>query len=98
MAVNIEIKARLHDFDHLYAKAQALSDTLCQVIPQEDTFFNCPFGRLKLRQLSPQHGQLVYYQRADISGPKHSDYKIFKTDDPAGLKEILSQAFGVRGV
>lgn len=98
MPVNIEIKARVHDFDGLYAKAEKLSDLPCQVIPQEDTFFNCPLGRMKLRELSPQHGQLVYYQRADMNGPKHSDYKIFETENPAGLKAILSQAYGVRGV
>ncbi len=98
MAVNIEIKARVHDFASLKQRAEQLSDTPCQVIPQEDTFFNCPHGRLKLRQLGPQLGQLVYYIRADISGPKHSDYKIFATDDPAGLKLILSEAYGVRGV
>ena len=98
MPVNIEIKARVHDFESLYKKAKKLSDTPCQVIPQEDTFFNCPQGRLKLRELNPQLGQLVFYQRADIQGPKHSDYRIFETHRPAELKEILSDAYGVRGV
>jgi predicted adenylyl cyclase CyaB len=98
MAVNIEIKARVHDFAALRHRAAQLSDAACQVIPQEDTFFNCPTGRLKLRELSPGRGQLVYYQRADISGPKHSEYHIFETSDPSRLKEILSQAYGVRGV
>ena len=32
------------------------------------------------------------------AGPKHSDYKIFETDNPAELKLILAQAYGVRGV
>jgi predicted adenylyl cyclase CyaB len=98
MPVNIEIKARVPDYDRLYKLAELLSERPCQVIPQEDTFFNCPHGRLKLRELSQQHGQLVYYQRADLSGPKHSDYQIFDTDNPALLKVILTQAFGVRGV
>ena len=98
MPANIEIKARVHDFRQLQQKAEQLSDTPYQVIPQEDTFFNCPHGRIKLRELSSQHGQLVYYQREDFTGPKHSEYKIFETDNPAGLKEIFSVAFGVRGV
>ena len=68
------------------------------MIPQEDTFFNCPHGRLKLRELTPQHGQLVYYHRQDVTGPKHSEYQIFETDNPAGLKVILAEAYGVRGV
>ncbi len=98
MPVNIEIKARVHDFVAIRRKAESLSDTPCQVIPQEDTFFNCPNGRIKLRVLEPQRGQLVYYQRQDISGPKHSDYQIFDTADPAGLMAIMAGAFGIRGV
>jgi predicted adenylyl cyclase CyaB len=96
--VNIEIKARVNDFEALRRSAEQISDTPCQVIPQVDTFFNCPQGRLKLRELNPQRGQLVYYLRQDITGPKHSDYQIFETSDPAGLRQILSQAFGVQGV
>ncbi len=98
MPVNIEIKARVHDFSELRQRADQLSDAPCQVIPQEDTFFNCPHGRIKLRELGPQHGQLVYYLRQDSVRPKHSDYKIFETDNPAELKIIMAQAYGVRGV
>jgi predicted adenylyl cyclase CyaB len=98
MPANIEIKARVYDFADLQQKAEQLSETPCQVIPQEDTFFNCPRGRIKLRELGPERGQLVYYVRQDISGPKHSDYKIFETNNPAGLKLILAEAFGLRGV
>ncbi len=98
MAINIEIKARVRDLAGLRQAAEQISDSACQVIPQEDTFFNCPNGRLKLRELGPSRAQVVYYQRADISGPKHSDYQIYETDHPSVLKEILSQAFGVRGV
>ncbi len=98
MPVNIEIKARVQDFNALKQKAEQLSDSPCQMIPQEDTFFNCPNGRIKLRELSPEHGQLVYYLRQDTAGPKHSDYKVFETNNPASLKVILSQAYGIRGV
>ena len=98
MPANIEIKARVADFESLKKAADQLSNSGCQVISQEDTFFNCPAGRLKLRELNPQRGQLIYYQRQDIVGPKHSEYKIFDTNDPAGLKLILETAFGIRGV
>lgn len=98
MPANIEIKARVQDFESLRVIAERLSDTPCQVIPQEDTFFYCHDGRLKLRELGPDRGQLVYYQRQDTNGPKHSEYKIFETGNPAGLKTILAEAFGIRGV
>ena len=98
MAANIEIKARVHDIQALRRRAEALSDTPLQVIPQEDTFFNVPKGRLKLRQLAPDFGQLVYYGRTDASGPKRSDYLLAGTSDPSALKAALTAALGVRGV
>ena len=98
MPANIEIKARVRDLADLRKRAEALSDTPVQVIPQEDTFFNSPRGRLKLRQLGPQRGQLVYYERNDAAGPKRSDYLIAETSDPSALKAALTAALGVRGV
>ncbi|HEX9090856.1 MAG TPA: class IV adenylate cyclase [Anaerolineales bacterium] len=98
MPANIEIKAHISDFERLQKLAAQLSEAPCQIIPQVDTFFNCPHGRIKLRELSADHGQLIYYQRADIAGPKHSEYQIFETTNPAGLKSILSDAYGIRGV
>ena len=98
MPTNIEIKARVHDMARLRARAEAISDTPVQVIPQEDTFFHTPKGRLKLRQLQPDQAQLVYYERPDQDGPKRSNYHIFETSDSQGLKTALSLALGIRGV
>jgi predicted adenylyl cyclase CyaB len=98
MPTNIEIKAIVRDFASLRGRAEELSDTPVQVIPQEDTFFHTPKGRLKLRLLKPDLAQLVYYERPDRDGPKRSNYHIFETSDPAGLKTALSLALGIRGV
>ena len=98
MPTNIEIKARVHDMAGLRKRAEGVSDTPVQVIPQEDTFYHVPKGRLKLRQLRPDLGQLVYYERPDQDGPKHSNYHIFETGNPQGLKTALQMALGVRGV
>ena len=98
MPTNIEIKARVHNPGELRRRAEKVSDTPVEVIPQEDTFFYTPKGRLKLRQLRPDFAQLVYYERPDQDGPKRSNYHIFETQDPAGLKTALSLALGVRGI
>ena len=98
MARNIELKAIVRDMDELRRRAEAMSDTPCQVIEQEDTFFHTPRGRLKLRRLRADYGQLVYYLREDSHGPKHSEYSIYETDHPEQLKAILAAAYGVRGV
>ncbi len=98
MPVNIEIKARVKDFEAARARAQALSDSPVQIIPQTDTFFRTTTGRFKLRVFAADRAQLVYYDRPDLEGPKRSEYFIFDTDEPDHLLRVMSRALGVRGV
>lgn len=98
MATNIEIKARVRDFEGLIKLAEELSGGPGEVIPQEDVFFHTPTGRLKLRILAPDQGELIYYERENASGPKPSNYYLSSTTAPQPLKEVLSAALGVRGV
>ena len=98
MPSNIEIKARVRNFDEIRRRAEDLSDSPVEVIPQEDTFFNTPHGRLKLRLLAEHRAQLIYYTRPDQEGPKRSDYHISHSSDPANLKRVLELAYGIRGV
>lgn len=98
MPSNIEIKAYAKNFDEIRRRADALSDTPAAVIPQEDIFFNTPHGRLKLRILSTNQGQLIYYARPDQEGPKRSDYQLSLTNDPENLKYVLKLAYGIRGI
>jgi predicted adenylyl cyclase CyaB len=95
---NIEIKARVQNFDEIRRRAEDLSGSAVEVIPQEDTFFNTPHGRLKLRLLAENRAQLIYYTRPDQEGPKRSDYHISHSSDPASLKRVLELAYGIRGV
>ena len=98
MPANIEIKAHARDFETIRSRAEKLSDSVMEVIPQEDFFFNVPQGRLKLRILAPDSAQLIYYTRPDQEGPKRSDYHIAHTSDPDNLKRVLELAYGIRGV
>jgi predicted adenylyl cyclase CyaB len=98
MATNVEIKARVGDPGRLQALVEALSDTPATVIPQEDVFFCTPGGRLKLRVLAPDEGQLIYYEREDASGPKQSNYMLSCTGEPDTLQAVLAGALGVRGI
>ncbi len=97
MARNIEIKARVDDFSALYEKIALLSDGLPDIIEQDDTFFVCPHGRLKLRTLAPDRGELIFYQRPDKAGPKTSFYTLSETHDPDSLRETLTLAYGAAG-
>jgi predicted adenylyl cyclase CyaB len=97
MPRNIEIKARVKNFEALQQQVEAISDTPVEVIPQTDTFFHAPQGRLKLRELTTR-GELIYYERQNVSGPKQSNYMLSRTDDPQSLEALLAAALGVRGV
>lgn len=98
MPANIEIKARARDFEGIKSRAEGLSDTPVQIIPQEDIFFNVEKGRLKLRILSPDQAQLIFYTRPDQEGPKRSEYHLTHSSDPVNLKRVLELAYGIRGV
>ena len=97
MATNIEIKAKVRDPARLRILAEAVTETAARVIPQRDVFFCTAEGRLKLRVLGAERAYLVYYERADASGPRPSEYTISEVPDPASLEHILSAALGVRG-
>ena len=98
MAVNIEIKARASDFNRQKMIAETLSNLPGEQIWQEDIFFKISKGRLKLRIFDSGSGELIYYVRADSSGPKVSQYEISVTNEPESLKKILTSSLGVRGV
>ena len=98
MAMNVEIKARIKDVDALRGRIEAISDAPCEEIHQEDTFFPVSKGRLKLRTLSPESGELIYYDREDSRNPKPSHYLIAETTNPSALHAVLANAIGVRGI
>jgi predicted adenylyl cyclase CyaB len=98
MPVNVEIKARVSNPVRRQTLAAALSHDPGTLLQQEDTFFHTPQGRLKLRTLTPTHGEIIYYERADATGPKLSRYEIAYTSTPEALTATLAAAWGVRGV
>ena len=97
MPSNMEIKAKVNDPAPLMDVAAAIADEN-QVIRQKDTFFPTKRGRLKLRELSADKGELIYYERPDAPGPKESRYHISETRDPRGLCITLAAALGTAGV
>lgn len=98
MPSNIEIKAHARNFEEIRERAEVLSDRPVEVISQEDVFFHVEQGRLKLRYLAPDRGQLIYYSRPDLEGPKRSEYHIYETGDPGSLRQLLELAYGIRGL
>lgn len=97
MPRNVEIKARLQSIENVLHLAAAIADQGPLEIAQDDTFFHCATGRLKLRQFSDDKGELIFYRRADQAGPKESFYVRSVTSEPATLRESLSLAYGQSG-
>lgn len=97
MARNTEIKARVADLDALAHSVAPLATEGPVEINQDDTFFACPNGRLKLRDFGDGRGELIFYQRADQTGPKTSFYAITPTASPDTLREVLTLAHGQTG-
>ena len=97
MSTNIEFKAQLIDLESAHATARNLSGKGPEILRQTDVFFPCPQGRLKLRIFDDNHGELIFYERADAPGPRRSNYRIARTADPYTLREILEHLSSVSG-
>src|SRR4030095_14432591 len=97
MPHNVEIKARIVSVDALAPGVAALADQGPVEIVQDDTFFACDRGRLKLRAFSGGDGQLIFYRRRHEAGPKASSFVTSATAPPDTLREALSLAYGRAG-
>ena len=97
MARNVEIKARIDSVEALLLRALAAGGSAPELIAQDDTFFPCHAGRLKLRVFADGRGELIAYERPDATGPKTSDYAITPVAEPDALRATLARALGVGG-
>jgi adenylate cyclase len=98
MARNIEIKARITGrFDEITHLAAQIADSGSAILNQEDIFYNVPNGRLKLRTEN-NRSELIYYLRADQSGPKESNYIVLPVPDAENAKKILAEIHGQRAI
>ena len=94
MPTNIEIKARASDPQALAGRVQAIADGPDQTLTQRDTYFRCPEGRLKLRELGGGRSELIWYRREDSAGSKRSEYLVTAVADAKGLRDLLDRACG----
>ena len=97
MARNVEVKARVADLAVIEARAKAIAISGPTDIAQDDAFYRCERGRLKLRRFADGRGELIHYDRADDTGAKLSDYVIAPTSDPEALHEALCRSNGMLG-
>jgi len=97
MPRNVEIKAYVANPEAVARRAAAMADQGPIEIEQDDTFFLCESGRLKLRAFSHESGELIFYRRPDQQSPKESFYVLSPTSAPDTLRQTLSLAYGQTG-
>lgn len=91
--VNIEIKARCNNPQHIRQILEDSSAEFKGTDHQIDTYFRISNGRLKLRRGNIENS-LIFYNRPDTEGPKRADVSLYRTDGPGGsqLHEVLTKA------
>ena len=90
---NIEIKAAIKDIETFENKVASLTQGKPVEIIQDDIFFRCETGRLKLRSFSDGTCELIFYRRDNSLGPKVSCYQRAAINDPVALLNVLSSAY-----
>jgi predicted adenylyl cyclase CyaB len=92
---NIELKARLVDYDAASRVASTIATKRLGTQHQVDTYFRCVSGRLKLRQIDGLRSELIAYARPNEDGPKASDYHLVPVANPETLKAALAASLGI---
>jgi adenylate cyclase, class 2 len=95
---NIELKARLADYEAACRVASAIATGRLGDQHQIDTYFHCRHGRLKLRQIDRLRAELIWYARLDRQEATPSSYQVAPVANPETLKAALAAALGVRAV
>ena len=93
---NLELKVRCADLAQAEETARRLGATPGGTLHQVDTYFQTSAGRLKLRQINRGGGELIYYERAEDSAVRWSNYFTAPVADCAALRNVLARAYGVR--
>ena len=95
--LNVEIKAHCQNPEYIREYLKNYPASFKGVDEQTDTYFNVNCGRLKLRQGNIENN-LIYYNRANSSGPKESNFDLLKIDEANELREMLTKAIGIKVV
>ncbi|XP_006621191.1 uncharacterized protein LOC102674048 [Apis dorsata] len=97
---NIEIKAKIDNPELKISRIVQLTKDNGIIMKQHDTFFKVAEGRLKLRKFEDGSGELIYYKRSNVFGPKLCDYEKVALDENAcsGIANILIESNGSVGI
>ena len=92
---NFEFKAKSLNQDKQEKALSELGPRFIGEDHQTDTYFNVPFGRLKLRQGNIENS-LIFYERENTAAAKQSNILLYKHEANETLKEILIKVHGIK--
>ena len=95
--LNVEFKASCIDLAAAENRLLAHNPVLKGTDHQVDTYFNVSHGRLKLREGAIENA-LIHYERGNTSGSKSSKVLLYQCQPDENLKEVLSNALGIKVV
>jgi len=98
MPANLELKARYPSRERALSCAAACGAVFRGTLLQTDTYFRVPRGRLKLRESEGNAAELIYYERSEETPERWSRFTREQVTPAAGLRRVLSEAFGVLAV
>ncbi len=93
---NIELKISLPNNNNILGVLKKNKTKHKGKLFQTDTYFNCPDGRLKIREINNKKFEIIFYHRPDRRVSKISDYKIINLSKQQfeAIKSIFKSIFG----
>jgi len=97
---NIELKIKIDGFKKVASIFKKIGAKFKGKLYQVDIYYNCPKGRLKIREINKRNFELIFYQRPDKSASKVSNYQILniKAAQLENFKSIFNFALGEKTV
>jgi predicted adenylyl cyclase CyaB len=95
---NLEIKGAIdnrNEFEELVKLANCKFEA---VLNQKDTYFQVKDGRLKIREISDNTGELIYYKRNEDENQRWSLWEFYPLDAPEKMVSILKNALEIRDI
>ena len=97
MSRNIEIKAKIEDYQQTKKIFARITQNKPVKLNQRDIFYNLKSYRLKMRTINNDSHEWIFYSRPNSADMKLSKYKRFNIKHPKLVDKILSVSLGRTG-
>lgn len=89
------IKAQVEDISTVIKRARAIAEQGPLEIFLEDSDFDCPEGKVKLRSFSSAGTKAIFFESEDTATAKEFRVRILRTSDPELMIQAMSDHYAV---